>query len=178
MADQKPATRSGACSGHDRAVLPAGMAGSLSSAPSRIRALARSSTSASGDDAKQTAKANIAKRLSYINDQLANRQFLVGSNFPVADAYAFTIVNWTNFVGIGLGPYPNVGAYMARVGARPKVQETLKAEGLLKQAIGSRRDCSKNVAARPEICGFVGSRDAQLWRPAAAPAYDPTPTTR
>jgi glutathione S-transferase len=87
---------------------------------------------ASSDDAKQMAKANIAKRLSYLNDQLANRQFLLGGNFTVADAYAFTIVNWTNFVGIDLKPYANVGAYMARVGARPKVQETLKAEGLLK----------------------------------------------
>jgi glutathione S-transferase len=87
---------------------------------------------ASSDDAKQMAKANIAKRLGYLNDQLANRQFLLGGNFTVADAYAFTIVNWTNFVGIDLKPYANVGAYMARVGARPKVQETLKAEGLLK----------------------------------------------
>jgi glutathione S-transferase len=87
---------------------------------------------ASSEDAKQVAKANIAKRLSYLNDQLANRQFLLDGKFSVADAYAFTIVNWTNFVGIDLKPYPNVGAYMARVGARPKVQETLKAEGLLK----------------------------------------------
>jgi glutathione S-transferase len=86
----------------------------------------------SSDDAKQTAKVNIAKRLGYLNEQLANRQFLLGGNFTVADAYAFTIVNWTNFVGIDLKPYPNVGAYMARIGARPKVQETLRAEGLLK----------------------------------------------
>jgi glutathione S-transferase len=87
---------------------------------------------ASSDDAKQMSKTNIAKRLGYLNDQLANRQFLLGGNFTVADAYAFTIVNWTNFVGIDLKPYPSVAAYMARVGARPKVQETLKAEGLLK----------------------------------------------
>jgi glutathione S-transferase len=87
---------------------------------------------AASDDAKQLAKANITKRLGYLNDQLANRQFLLGSNFTVADAYAFTIVNWTNFVGIDLKAYPNVAAYMARVGARPKVQETLKSEGLLK----------------------------------------------
>jgi glutathione S-transferase len=85
-----------------------------------------------GDDAKQLATGNIAKRLGYVNDQLATRQFLLGDNFTVADAYAFTIVNWTNFVGIDLKPYPNVVAYMARVGERPKVQETLKAEGLLK----------------------------------------------
>jgi glutathione S-transferase len=80
---------------------------------------------AAGDDAKQLAKGNIARRLGYVNDQLASRQFLLGGNFTVADAYAFTIVNWTNFVGIDLKPYPNIVAYMARVGARPKVQETL-----------------------------------------------------
>ena len=62
--------------------------------------------------------------LTYINDQLANRQYLMGSNFTVADAYAF--------VGIDLKPYPNVVAYQARVGGRPKVHETLKAEGLAK----------------------------------------------
>ncbi len=87
---------------------------------------------ASSDDVKNTAMTSINKRLGYLNDQLASRQYLMGGNFTVADAYAFTIVNWTNFVGIDLKPYPNVGAYMGRVAARPKVQETLKAEGLVK----------------------------------------------
>jgi glutathione S-transferase len=87
---------------------------------------------ASSDDVKNTAKTSINKRLGYLNDQLASRQYLMGGNFTVADAYTFTIVNWTNFVGIDLKPYPNVGAYMGRVAARPKVQETLKAEGLVK----------------------------------------------
>jgi len=87
---------------------------------------------ASSDDAKTTSKTAINKRLGYLNDQLANKQYLLGGNFTVADAYAFTIVNWTNFVGIDLKPYPNVVAYMSRVGGRPKVHEALKAEGLMK----------------------------------------------
>jgi glutathione S-transferase len=87
---------------------------------------------ASSDEAKQGAKSNIAKRLAYLNDQLANRQYLMGAKFTAADAYAFTIINWTNFVGMDLKAYPNIAAYMGRVAARPKVQETLKAEGLLK----------------------------------------------
>ena len=87
---------------------------------------------ASSDDAKQTAKANIGKRLTYLNEQLASRQFLLDGKFTVADAYAFTIVNWTNFVGIDLKPYANLTAYMARVGGRPGVQEALKSEGLMK----------------------------------------------
>ena len=87
---------------------------------------------ATPDAVKEMSKANITKRLSYLNDQLANRQYLMGDKFTVADAYAFTIVNWTNFVKIDLKPYPNVVAYMGRVGSRPKVIETLKSEGLMK----------------------------------------------
>jgi glutathione S-transferase len=84
------------------------------------------------EDAKAAAKANIGKRLGYLNDQLAKRSYLVGDGFTVADAYAFTIINWTNFVGIDLKAYPNVAAYSARIAARPKVQEALRAEGLIK----------------------------------------------
>jgi len=87
---------------------------------------------ATPDAVKETARANINKRLAHINSQLAGKQYLMGANFTVADAYAFTIINWTNFVGIDLKQYPNVAAYMARVAARPKVHETLKAEGLVK----------------------------------------------
>jgi len=87
---------------------------------------------ASTEEVKNTTKTNINKRLAYLNDQLAGRQYLMGGTFTVADAYAFTIVNWTNFVGIDLKAYPNLAAYQARVAGRPKVHETLKAEGLAK----------------------------------------------
>ena len=87
---------------------------------------------ATPDAVKETSKANITKRLAYLNEQLANKQYLMGNHFTVADAYAFTIVNWTNFIKMDLKPYPNLVAYMQRVGSRPKVQETLRSEGLMK----------------------------------------------
>ena len=87
---------------------------------------------ASSDDVKKTARTAIGTRLAYLNDQLAKRQFLMGDNFTVADAYAFTIVNWTNFVKIDLKTYPNIVTYMSRISGRPKVLEALKAEGLAK----------------------------------------------
>jgi glutathione S-transferase len=72
-----------------------------------------------------------AARLGDIDKRLEGRNFLTGNDFTVADAYAFTIINWTNFVGIDLAPYPNIQAFMARVADRPKVREALAAEGLL-----------------------------------------------
>jgi glutathione S-transferase len=63
---------------------------------------------------------------------LAGKQYLMGDQFTVADGYLFTVTNWANFLKIDLSAYPNVMAFQARVAARPKVQEALKAEGLLK----------------------------------------------
>ena len=54
----------------------------------------------------------------------------MGDKFSVADAYMFTVLRWSPRVNIDASKWPNIKAYMDRVAARPKVQETLKAEGL------------------------------------------------
>jgi glutathione S-transferase len=83
-------------------------------------------------EARTMAIANAGKRLAWTDTQLAGRAYLMGETFTVADGYLFTVVNWTNFVGMPLDAYPNLQAYMGRVAARPGVQAALKAEGLLK----------------------------------------------
>ena len=55
----------------------------------------------------------------------------MGETFTVADAYLYTVVNWTKLVGIATDHLPNLLAFVARVGARPAVGEALKAEGLV-----------------------------------------------
>ena len=84
------------------------------------------------EDYKPIARENLAKRMEYIDKHLAGKQYLMGDKFTVADAYAFTVLNWSNYQKIDLAQYPNIKAYMARVGARPKVQEAMMAEGLIK----------------------------------------------
>jgi glutathione S-transferase len=84
------------------------------------------------EETKTTYKARLASRLSYVNDQLAGKQYLMGDDFTVADAYLFTVTNWTGHVGVDFSALPNLVAYMARVAARPAVQAAMKAEGLLK----------------------------------------------
>ena len=75
-------------------------------------------------------KENLANRFAYLDKQLADRQYLTGDKFTVADAYCFVIVGWSKYKDIDLARWPNLTAYMDRVAARPKVQEALKAEGL------------------------------------------------
>jgi glutathione S-transferase len=82
------------------------------------------------EDYKPIAKANLEKRLDYLEAKVGDGGFLLGPTFTVADAYAFVMLNWTNFLGIDLGKWPKLKALAGRVAARPSVQETLKAEGL------------------------------------------------
>jgi len=86
------------------------------------------------DAYKVIAKENLAGRFGLLDRHLAGRQHLMGDAFTVADAYLFTIVGWSRFHAIDLAQWPNLKAFMDRVAARPRVQEALKAEGLLKTA--------------------------------------------
>src|SRR6202051_714803 len=83
-------------------------------------------------DWKASALANLGKKLDWLSGFLGSKTFLMGTAFTVADAYLFTVLRWSEHVGVDLGKWPVLGAYRARVGERPKVQEALKAEGLTK----------------------------------------------
>ena len=56
----------------------------------------------------------------------------MGDAFSVADAYLFTVTNWTKMVGVDVSSLRHLGAFMARMAARPAVQAAMKAEGLIK----------------------------------------------
>jgi glutathione S-transferase len=86
------------------------------------------------EDYKPLAKQNIATRFDWLDQQLAGKDFLMGKQFTVADAYLFVLLTWTRPTQIDLSKWPNLVAYQKRVGARPKVQEALQAEGLLRKA--------------------------------------------
>lgn len=81
---------------------------------------------------KQAARDNIARRFDWIAERLGPSAYLMGERFTVADAYLFTLLNWCQWTGIDLARWPALKAHHARVAARPKVQEALRAEGLAK----------------------------------------------
>jgi glutathione S-transferase len=84
------------------------------------------------EEAKAAFKSKLQSRYEWLNRELENKAYLMGDHFSVADGYLFTVTNWAKPVGLDLSPYPNVQAWHARVGARPAVQEAMKAEGLTK----------------------------------------------
>ncbi|MGY3605687.1 glutathione transferase GstA [Bradyrhizobium sp. Leo121] len=84
------------------------------------------------DDTKAFFKDRLMGKLKYIDGQLAGRDYLLGSQFTVADGYLFTMLAWADRMKFDLSGLPNLTAYKARIAARPKVQEALTKEGLLK----------------------------------------------
>jgi glutathione S-transferase len=86
------------------------------------------------DDAKAFFKDRVMGKFKYIDSQLGGRDYLMGKQFTVADGYLFTMLSWADRMKFDLSAMPNLLAYKARVAARPKVQEALGKEGLLKAA--------------------------------------------
>lgn len=84
------------------------------------------------DGVKNHARDLLTKRLGYVEAQLANKPYLMGVSFTVADAYMFVVLSWSSHVGFDLGQFPTIKEYMARIAARPTVQTAMKAEGLIK----------------------------------------------
>ncbi|AWM87648.1 glutathione transferase GstA [Microvirga sp. 17 mud 1-3] len=89
------------------------------------------------DTAEATKKAvhtKLALRFGFMEERLGTSPYLAGDDFTVADAYAFTILNWSHMLNVDLGPFPRLRAYLDRIASRPAVREAMQAEGLLKQA--------------------------------------------
>jgi glutathione S-transferase len=87
---------------------------------------------ASSAEMKETALSNLTKKFDWLSGFLAKKPYLLGNTFTVADAYLFTVLNWTGFVKIDLGKWPVLAEYKSRIAQRPKVLEAMKAEGLIK----------------------------------------------
>ena len=84
------------------------------------------------EDYKPQVKARLRQRFEWLETQLAGKDYLMGNDFTVADAYLFTVSGWAGFVGLDLSDLANLQAYRQRVGSRPAVQAAMRAEGLLK----------------------------------------------
>lgn len=84
------------------------------------------------DEAKAISKTRVIGRLQWVDGELGDTSFLLGNTFTVADIYLFVVAGWSKHVGIDLSGMTHLSAYLARISARPAVQDALRAEGLIK----------------------------------------------
>jgi glutathione S-transferase len=83
------------------------------------------------EETKNNARNLLTRRLGYVEARLANKPYLMGDSFTVADAYLFVVVNWSGRAGFDLNPFPKIKEYIARIAERPSVRAAMKAEGLI-----------------------------------------------
>jgi glutathione S-transferase len=84
------------------------------------------------EDGKAVMRARALSRLTWVDAQLEGKQYLMGDAFSIADPYLFTVAGWGPRTGVDVSGLKNLGAFQARMAARPAVQAAMKAEGLLK----------------------------------------------
>jgi glutathione S-transferase len=93
------------------------------------------------DGTRQHTLDKYASRLKYLNDHLTGRQYLL-DRFTVADAYLYTILNWTVPTQVDLAPYPAIKSYQAALRTRPSIAKAFSEEMALYQA-----ELARNKAA-------------------------------
>jgi glutathione S-transferase len=86
------------------------------------------------DEVKGFFRTRLMGKFKYLDSQLAGKDYLMGKDFSVADAYLFVMLKWADRMSIDLSEFKNLMAYKDRVAARPQVQEALTKEGLMKAA--------------------------------------------
>jgi glutathione S-transferase len=79
-------------------------------------------------EAKAWARGLLDKKLAYVASQLEGRAFVATDRFTIADAYLTWALTLAQKVGADLGAHPALGAYLARMHARPAVQAAIAAE--------------------------------------------------
>lgn len=77
------------------------------------------------DTVKDMSRLQVLKRLTWVDSQLAGKDFLMGADFTVADGYLFTVCGWSGFVGVDISGLPHLAKFLQRVGARPSVQKAI-----------------------------------------------------
>ena len=86
-------------------------------------------------EARDAQVALLNARLALVEARLADgRDWVLGGEYSPADAYLFTVTNWSAYIGHDLSPFPYLNAWRARVAARPAVVAAMRAEGLLGEA--------------------------------------------
>ena len=132
IADQVPAKKLAPAARHDGALSPAGVA-QLHRPARSTRAYSPLFNPAMPEEYKTHApRPSWSTATAGSTRSSRARATCMGDAFSVADAYLFTVTNWAKHVGIDISGFKNLGAFMARMAARPAVQEAMKAEGLLK----------------------------------------------
>jgi glutathione S-transferase len=79
-------------------------------------------------ETREAVTATLSGRLRYLDGLLTGKDFLLFDRFTAADAYLFTVLRWTAFVGIDLGQWPALDRYVSQLRLRPSIVAAMQAQ--------------------------------------------------
>ncbi|BBO11559.1 MULTISPECIES: glutathione binding-like protein [Bradyrhizobium] len=82
-------------------------------------------------------RVRITQTLSVPSAHLAEREFLVGDGFTVADAHLTWALLLLRPAGVDIAQWPSLSAYLGRMQARPAVREAIATEMALRKAMAA-----------------------------------------
>ncbi|WP_336937315.1 glutathione transferase GstA [Acinetobacter modestus] len=81
-----------------------------------------------GEESKTIFSTILNKHYAWVDQQLEGQNYLTGSNFTIADIYLFVVTRWADFIGLDLGHFIHLKAFMQRIARRQTVQDAIAAE--------------------------------------------------
>ena len=82
-------------------------------------------------------RARIPQTLAVPSAHLADREFLVGDSFTVADAHLTWALLLLRPAGVDIAQWPSLSAYLARMQARPAVRDAIATEVALRKTMAT-----------------------------------------
>lgn len=76
------------------------------------------------------AEDSLASKFDYIDAHLSQREYVLGTDFSVADAYLYNVLCWPPRVNVDISGYASIQRFMSRMEQRPSVRASREAEGL------------------------------------------------
>ena len=89
------------------------------------------------DGSLATPRVRITQTLSVPSAHLAEREFLVGDGFTVADAHLTWALLLLRPAGVDIAQWPSLSVYLGRMQARPAVREAIATEMALRKAMAA-----------------------------------------
>ncbi len=83
------------------------------------------------EEGRDVFRERLRRRFFHLEGHLSSNEYLMGSEYSVADAHLFVVSNWASWVNFDLSAYRAVLAHRERIGARPAVAAALAMEGLV-----------------------------------------------
>ncbi len=74
----------------------------------------------------------LTKRFEFLAQHFSKNNFLMGTQYTVADGYLFTCMNWAENLKFDLTKWPSLLGFAERVRNRPATHSAMKAEGMIK----------------------------------------------